>query len=38
MPRIPEIFVSSVVYLYNSVEAAERGDPIGSCSVLVEIR
>lgn len=37
MPRIPEIYVNSVVYVYGSVEAAERGDPVGGCGVLVGV-
>jgi hypothetical protein len=37
MPRIPESFVDSVVYLFGSVEAAERSDPIGGCGVLVGV-
>src|SRR5450755_4549521 len=37
VPRVPEVFVNSVVYMYGSVDAAERGDPVGGCGVLVGV-
>jgi hypothetical protein len=37
MPRIPQAYVDSVIYLYPSAVAAERGESVGGCGILVGV-
>lgn len=37
MPRIPDAYIDSVIYLYDSLDAAEGGDPFGGCGVLIGV-
>lgn len=37
MPRVPEVYVDSVVYIYKTVADAERGNRGGGCGVLVGV-
>jgi len=37
VPRIPDDWVKCVVYLYRSVDAAELGEPVGGCGLLVGV-
>jgi hypothetical protein len=38
MPRIPEVYLDSVVYIYPSVEHAEAGLAEGACGFMVRVR
>lgn len=38
MPRVPDQYLDSVVYLYPSVEAAEAGEDQGACGFTVRVR
>ena len=37
MPRIPESYIDCLVYLYGSVEAAERSERVGGCGLLIGV-
>jgi hypothetical protein len=37
MPRIPKTYLNSIVYLYGTVEAAERGDNTGGTGFFVHV-
>ena len=37
VPRVPEVYVDSVVYIYKTVADAQRGNRGGGCGVLVGV-